>query len=78
MTVFFIVTLALLLFLGNAHFSLGQYCKAAQVWQSYVEVAGGSEKAERVPSLSADARERLLIDASPPGGTSRPPATATR
>ena len=55
-----------LLFLGNAHFSLGQYRKAIGVWQRYVEAAGGPERAGRVPSLIADARERLRTGAPPP------------
>lgn len=70
-------SLPTLLFLGNAHFSLGHYRKATEVWRSYVEVAGGSKKAGRVPSLITDAQERLRIDASPPRGTARPPVTAT-
>ena len=48
-----------LLFLGNAHFSLGQFQAAIDVWESYVEVAGGPERAGRVPSLIQDARDRL-------------------
>lgn len=48
-----------LLFLGNAHFSLGQFQAAIDVWESYVEVAGGPEQAGRVPSLIQDARDRL-------------------
>lgn len=55
-----------LLFLGNAHFTLGHYRKAIDVWQSYVQVAGGAERAGRVPSLIADARERLRTGAPPP------------
>jgi tetratricopeptide (TPR) repeat protein len=54
-----------LLFLGNAHFTLGQYHKAINVWQRYVQVAGGPERAGRVPSLIADARERLRSGAPP-------------
>ncbi len=48
-----------LLFLGNAHFSLGQFQAAIDVWESYVEVAGGPERAGRVPGLIQDARDRL-------------------
>ena len=48
-----------LLFLGNAHFSLGQFQAAINVWQNYVEVAGGPEKAGRIPSLIQDAKDRL-------------------
>ncbi len=48
-----------LLFLGNAHFSLGQFQAAIDVWQSYVEVAGGPAQAGRVPSLIQDAKDRL-------------------
>jgi len=55
-----------LLFLGNAHFSLGQYKKAIEVWEAYVRTAGGPERAGRVPSLIADARERLKTGAPPP------------
>lgn len=55
-----------LLFLGNAHFSLGAYDEAIEVWQDYVRVAGGRERAGRVPSLIADARERLASGAPPP------------
>ncbi len=55
-----------LLFLGNAHFTLGQYRKAIGVWQDYVNVAGGPERAGRVPGLLADARERLRTGAPPP------------
>ncbi len=73
-----------LLFLGNAHFTLGQYRKAIGVWQDYVEVAGGPGKAGRVPSLIADARERLRTGAPPvsqdPAGqpTSQDPASQQR
>ena len=55
-----------LLFLGNAHFTLGQYGEAAGVWEGYVEAAGGPERAGRVPGLIADARERLRTGAPPP------------
>lgn len=55
-----------LLFLGNAHFTLGQYGKAAEVWEGYVRAAGGPERAGRVPGLIADARERLRTGAPPP------------
>ncbi len=48
-----------LLFLGNAHFSLGQFQAAIDVWESYVEVAGGPERAGRVPSLIQGAKDRL-------------------
>ncbi|MGL4608881.1 MAG: tetratricopeptide repeat protein, partial [Trueperaceae bacterium] len=34
-----------LLFLGNAYFSLNRYGDAINVWESYVSVAGGTEKA---------------------------------
>lgn len=72
-------SLQTLLFLGNAHFSLGQYRKAIKAWRSYVEVAGGPEKAARVPSLIADAQERLRMGTSPPVGDSiRPSVKATR
>jgi tetratricopeptide (TPR) repeat protein len=55
-----------LLFLGNAHFSLGEYRRAIEVWRAYVEVAGGPERAGRVPGLIADAQERLRSGAPPP------------
>lgn len=55
-----------LLFLGNAHFTLGQYGKAVTVWQNYVRAAGGEAQAGRVPALIADARERLRTGAPPP------------
>jgi len=63
-----------LLFLGNAHFSLGQYRKAIDVWERYVRVAGGPEAAGRVPSLIADARERLRTGAPPPAADPSTPA----
>lgn len=64
-----------LLFLGNAHFTLGQYRKAIAVWQQYVRAAGGPDSAGRVPALIADAQERLRTGALSP---TRPPATAVR
>jgi cytochrome c-type biogenesis protein CcmH/NrfG len=63
-----------LLFLGNAHFTLGQYRKAIDVWQNYVQVAGGPQRAGRVPSLIADARERLRTGAPPPAAGPNTPA----
>lgn len=55
-----------LLFLGNAHFSLGDYEAAINVWQDYVRAAGGAERAGRVPSLIADAEGRLERGDPPP------------
>jgi len=66
-----------LLFLGNAHFSLGGYRKAIDTWQTYVRAAGGPDRAGRVPSLIADARERLRTGAPPPAADpDAPPDTA--
>ena len=65
-----------LLFLGNAHYSLGQYRKAVEVWQSYVNVAGGKTKAGRVPSLIADAQNRLRTGAPPPSAADIPSETS--
>ena len=67
-----------LLFLGNAHFTLGQYGQAAEVWEGYVAAAGGAAKAGRVPGLITDARERLRTGAPPPRetGAVRTPTTA--
>jgi mono/diheme cytochrome c family protein/Flp pilus assembly protein TadD len=49
-----------LLFLGNAYFSEGRYAEAIEVWEDYVEVSGGPERAGRVPSLIEDARGALV------------------
>ncbi len=65
-----------LLFLGNAHFALGQYRKAIEVWQSYVEIAGGKAKAGRVPSLIANAEQRLRTGAPPPSASDTPSETS--
>ena len=65
-----------LLFLGNAHFTLGQYRKAVEVWQSYVKVAGGKAQAGRVPSLIANAQERLRTGAPPPSAADAPSGTS--
>ncbi len=69
-----------LLFLGNAHFSLGQYRQAIDTWQAYIRSAGGPDRAGRVPSLIADARERLRTGAPPPADAApdpdAPPETA--
>lgn len=48
-----------LLFLGNARFSQGNYAEAIDAWEDYVEVAGGSDQAGRVPDLISDAQARL-------------------
>ncbi len=48
-----------LLFLGNAYFSLNRYQEAIAAWESYVKVAGGADKAGRVPSLIDTAKARL-------------------
>ena len=66
-----------LLFLGNAHFTLGQYRKAIEVWQSYVKVAGGKAQAGRVPSLIANAQERLRNGAPPPSAADAAPQPGT-
>jgi tetratricopeptide (TPR) repeat protein len=57
-----------LLFLGNAHFSEGDYAEAIEAWERYVALAGGPDEAGRVPGLIADARERL-------GGSEAPAET---
>ncbi|MGL4610823.1 MAG: c-type cytochrome, partial [Trueperaceae bacterium] len=56
-----------LLFLGNAYFSLNRYGDAINVWESYVSVAGGTEKAGRVPSLIETAKARLTDPTTPLG-----------
>lgn len=61
-----------LLFLGNAHFTLGQYRRAITVWQAYVSSAGGPAQAGRVPGLIADAQERLRTGAPPPAAPAQP------
>ncbi len=48
-----------LLFLGNTYFSMGQLEQAVEVWNNYVEVAGGPENAGRVPSLIEQAQRQL-------------------
>lgn len=55
-----------LLFLGNAYFSLGKDRRALNVWRHYVEVAGGEDKAGRVPGLIAQAEARLRGETLPP------------
>ena len=60
-----------LLFLGNAYFSLGDDGRAVDVWQRYVEVAGGPEQAGRVPSLIAQAEARQQGEA--PGALAQTP-----
>ena len=69
-----------LLFLGNAHFALEQYGRAAGIWEGYVRAAGGPERAGRVPGLIADARERLRTGAPLPRekGAVRASTTALR
>jgi mono/diheme cytochrome c family protein len=54
-----------LLFLGNAYFSLNQHKEAIDSWEDYVTVAGGPEKAGRVPSLIESAKARLSGEADP-------------
>jgi tetratricopeptide (TPR) repeat protein len=54
-----------LLFLGNAHFSLNQYQEAIDTWETYVTVAGGADKAGRVPSLIETAKARLTNPDAP-------------
>ncbi len=48
-----------LLFLGNAYFSLQNYAEAINIWEEYIELAGGEDSAGRVPSLVTQARARL-------------------
>ncbi|MEZ4631021.1 MAG: c-type cytochrome [Deinococcales bacterium] len=48
-----------LLFLGNAYFTLELYESAINIWQEYIEVAGGEDKAGRVPSLIEGAKAKL-------------------
>lgn len=50
-----------LLFLGNGHYSLGDYEAAIAAWNQYVEEVG-SEAAGRVPGLIEDAEARLRGD----------------
>lgn len=47
-----------LLFLGNAYFTEERYSEAISVWERHVALVG-EESAGRVPSLIADARQRL-------------------
>jgi cytochrome c-type biogenesis protein CcmH/NrfG len=54
-----------LLFLGNGYFSLNQYQEAIDTWETYVTVAGGAEKAGRVPGLIETAKARLLDPNAP-------------
>jgi mono/diheme cytochrome c family protein/thioredoxin-like negative regulator of GroEL len=54
-----------LLFLGNGYFSLNQYQEAIDVWEEYVTVAGGADKAGRVPSLIETAKARLADPNAP-------------
>jgi mono/diheme cytochrome c family protein/tetratricopeptide (TPR) repeat protein len=54
-----------LLFLGNAYFSLNQYQEAITTWEEYVTVAGGAEKAGRVPGLIETAKARLTDPNAP-------------
>ncbi len=49
-----------LLFLGNAYFSQERFQDAISVWEAYITVAGGPEKAGRIPSLIESAKARLL------------------
>jgi tetratricopeptide (TPR) repeat protein/cytochrome c5 len=48
-----------LLFLGNAYFSQERFQDAITTWESYITVAGGPEKAGRIPSLIESAKARL-------------------
>jgi tetratricopeptide (TPR) repeat protein len=48
-----------LLFLGNAYFTLEADERAIEVWQEYVEAAGGPDQAGRVPQLIEQAEARL-------------------
>ncbi len=58
--------LTTLLFLGNAYFSLNMFEPAISAWENYVEVAGGEDKAGRVPSLIANAQARLAGEVPEP------------
>ena len=66
-----------LLFLGNAYFSLGEDERAIDVWQAYVEVAGGPETAGRVPQLIEQAEARLRGEATEPLAQTPLPGAAT-
>lgn len=54
-----------LLFLGNGYFSLNRYQEAIDTWESYVTVAGGADKAGRVPGLIETAKARLTDPNAP-------------
>jgi mono/diheme cytochrome c family protein/thioredoxin-like negative regulator of GroEL len=54
-----------LLFLGNAYFSLNRYQEAIDTWENYVAVAGGEDKAGRVPELIKTAKARLVDPNAP-------------
>jgi mono/diheme cytochrome c family protein/tetratricopeptide (TPR) repeat protein len=54
-----------LLFLGNGYFSLNRYQEAIDTWETYVTVAGGEDKAGRVPGLIETARARLTDPNAP-------------
>lgn len=65
------------LFLGNAYFSLGDYQRAIDAWEVYVETAGGVEAAGRVPGLIEDARARLNGETPEEGSAQTPAETPT-
>jgi mono/diheme cytochrome c family protein len=54
-----------LLFLGNGYFSLNRYQEAIDTWETYITVAGGADKAGRVPSLIDTAKARLADPNAP-------------
>jgi mono/diheme cytochrome c family protein/thioredoxin-like negative regulator of GroEL len=54
-----------LLFLGNSYFSLNRYQEAIDTWETYVTVAGGADKAGRVPGLIETAKARLTDPSAP-------------
>jgi mono/diheme cytochrome c family protein len=54
-----------LLFLGNGYFSVNRYQEAIDTWEAYVTVAGGAEKAGRVPGLIETAKARLVDPNAP-------------
>jgi mono/diheme cytochrome c family protein/tetratricopeptide (TPR) repeat protein len=54
-----------LLFLGNGYFSLNRYQDAINTWETYVTVAGGADKAGRVPGLIETAKTRLTDPNAP-------------
>lgn len=66
-------SLETLLFLGNAYFSMQQLERAIEAWESYVDMAGGPDKAGRVPSLIEQAKAQL--SGGTPAATGSPPVS---